>query len=202
MRELEIKRELVKHLINSSKIDAISIEFPFHFGRRRADLICLDGKVTTGFEIKSAYDRTDGLVEQLSSYTKIFDYVYVVCDKKNLSRIREIVPTRIGILTCSENGIKKIRTAHQIKNFDAIATLDALPIHTLQKVFRRSAKSKLELCREINKDTNKEKIKEAFVNYVAKRFGAQTSLFQRETTSSITLDDVFSLGLTTKNLNG
>ena len=201
MRELEIKRELVKYLIEGSTIDAISIEFPFHFGRRRADLICLQGNITTGFEIKSAYDRIDGLAEQLISYAKIFDFVYVVCDEKNLKKIRSRIPTRIGILTCSATGIIKIRSARQIKTLDSIATLDAMPIESLRKTFRYSAASKIELCEKIKKEITKEEIKIAFTNYIANRFGAQTSLFQRETTSSITLDDVFSLGLTTKNLD-
>lgn len=200
MRELEIKRALLEYLIKDRATEAISTEFSFHFGRRRADLICVQGGKVFGFEIKSAYDRIDRLPVQLESYEQLFDYVYVVCDKKHLAPVRELAPRKIGIYVCSDSGVKQIRAAALIKKFDVLVTLDALPIDSLRKVFNFSARSKFELCEKINSTCKKNDVKIAFRKYIVDRYRSQTATFQNEIATVVTLDDVFSLGLPTNKL--
>ncbi|MDT9630036.1 sce7726 family protein [Pseudomonas sp. JV449] len=200
MKELEIKRALLEHLINDSTTEAISTEFPFHFGRRRADLICVQEGEVFGYEIKSAYDRIDRLPVQLESYEQLFDYVYVVCDKKHLASIRKLAPEKVGIYICSEEGVRRVRAARLIRKFDTLITLDALPIESLRKEFKLSGKSKFELCTKIKSAHKKENIKKAFRKYIVDRYGSRTITFQNEITAIVTLDDVFSLSLPANKL--
>jgi hypothetical protein len=201
MKEIEIKKALAAYFLNIKATEAIFFEYSFHFGRRRADLIRAENGMIEGYEIKSAYDRTDRLAGQLNSYTMLFDYVYVVCDKSNLSSIRKLTPERIGIYLCTADGLKRIRSARQIKNFDPIVSLDALPIDALRKEFKITGKSKLEICEKIATRYKKEEIKNLFRRHIIQKYGAQTTHLQAETSTTITLDDIFSLSLVPNKLD-
>lgn len=200
MREIDIKRMFAYQLLKKDSTEAIFFEYPFHFGRRRADVICAEEGMIVGYEIKSAFDRIDRLESQLNSYAQLFDYVYVVCDSKHLSSIRKITPERIGIYQCTSTGVKRIRKAKQIKNFDTITTLDAIPIDTLRREFKATGKSKLEICKAISETKKREDIKHLFRNYIIHKYGTQTSHFKSELSESLTLDDVYSLSLAPNRL--
>jgi hypothetical protein len=200
MREFDIKRMFAYHLLKKDSTDVIFFEYPFHFGRRRADIICAEEGMIIGYEIKSAFDRTDRLEDQLKSYTQLFDYVYVICDSKHLNTIREITPERVGIYQCTPKGLKRIRKAKQIKNFDSITTLDAMPMDTLRREFKTTGKSKLEICKEISKTHKREDIKQLFRKYIIQKYGIQTAHFKSELSETLTLDDVYSLSLAPNKL--
>lgn len=200
MREIDIKRMLAYHLLKKDTTDVIFFEYPFHFGRRRADLICAEEGMIVGYEIKSAFDRIDRLTDQLQSYAQLFDYVYVVCDSKHLSSVRKLAPERIGIYLCTSTGLQRIRKARQIKNFDSITTLDAIPMDCLRKEFKVTEKSKLETCEKISLTQKRENIKLFFRRYIIHKYGAQTAHLQSELSDTITLDDIYSLSLAPNKL--
>lgn len=200
MKEIDIKRMLGYHLIKEDTTQAIFYEYSFHFGRRRADLISAEDGMIVGYEIKSAFDRIDRLADQLNSYTKLFDFVYVVCDSKNINAIRKLTPDRIGIYVCGPTGMRKIRKAKKIRNFDCITTLDAVPIDSLRRTFKTTGRSKLEICENISKSNNRESIKTFFRDYIIQKYGAQTAHIQGELSGSIMLDDVYSLSLAPNKL--
>ncbi|MNJ42192.1 hypothetical protein D3C77_371490 [compost metagenome] len=200
MRETDIKRVLAYHLLKKEATDVVFFEYPFHFGRRRADLICAEEGMIAGYEIKSAFDRIDRLESHIQSYAQIFDYVYVVCDSRHLESIRRITPERIGIYLCTPAGLRKIRKAREIKNFNSITTLDAIPMGDLRKEFKISGKSKLELCEKISKAQKREDIKNFFRRYIIKKYGAQTAHIKSELSNTISLDDIYSLSLAPNKL--
>ncbi|WP_406820694.1 sce7726 family protein [Pseudomonas sp. KnCO4] len=201
MKEIDIKRTLSHYLLKQGTTDVVFFEYPFHFGRRRADIISSDHGMITGYEIKSVNDRIDRLSEQLDSYTLLFDYVYVVCDSKHLSAIRKIIPNRVGIYLCADSGLSKIRKAKQIKNFDSVVTLDAMPIEALRKEFKSTGKSKLEICKSIAQGYKREHIKETYRKFIFHKYGAQTAHLKNETSDLLTLDDVYSLSLAPNRLD-
>lgn len=201
MKEIDIKRMFAYYLLKKDSTDVIFFEYPFHFGRRRADIICAEEGLITGYEIKSAFDRIDRLEDQLKSYTQLFDFVYVICDTKHLSTIRKITPDRVGIYQCAPTGLKKIRKAKLIKNFDSITTLDAIPMDALRKNFKTIGKSKLEICKEISQTQKREDIKHLFRNYITHKYGIQTAHFKTELSEILTLDDVYSLSLAPNTLD-
>lgn len=200
MKELDIKRMFAYQALKKDKTEVIFFEYPFHFGRRRADIICVENGMIVGYEIKSAFDRIDRLEDQLESYTQLFDFVYVICDSKHINAIRKTIPTRIGIYECGAHGVKRLRKAGQIKNFDTITTLDAIPIDALRKKFKILGKSKLEICDNISKIENRFDIKKYFREYIIQKYSHQTSHFKNEITDIITLDDIYALSLSPNKL--
>lgn len=201
MKEAEIKRIAAYHLLKLEGTEVVFFEYPFHFGRRRADIISAEDGMIIGYEIKSAYDRIDRLAEQLKSYEQLFDYVYIVCDSKHITAIRKIAPERVGIYLCSSNGLKRLRKAKQIKNFNSVVTLDATPIEALRREFKVVEKSKLETCEAISRKYKRENIKYFFRKHIIQKYGGQTNHIKTEISELLTLDDVFSLSLAPNRLN-
>jgi len=83
----------------------------FRVGRNKADCVILNGS-STCYEIKSDFDNLDRLPEQLTSYKKLFDKVYVVVGKLHLSKVLSSCETDVGILELtSRKNLRIIREA-------------------------------------------------------------------------------------------
>ncbi|MDA8483663.1 sce7726 family protein [Pseudomonas resinovorans] len=193
MRELDIKRLLIQKLTEEESINSLASEFPFDFGQRRADLVSISNNEVSGYEIKSYFDKLTNLPAQLSSYLSIFDYVYVVCDERHLSKVREIAPPKVGIYVCRDRNIICKRKAKKNNKLNSLVLLDAIPTPSLRKLFNVSAKSKLELCQVISQSSKIEKIRESFLTHLQQKYSVQTKLFQRDASNLVTLDDIHSL---------
>lgn len=77
----------------------------------KADVVILNG-TSTVYEIKSDVDTLARTPSQVSSYQKLFEYVYVVCNAKNAERLDGLVPNSVGILKLGDDlSIQTIRDA-------------------------------------------------------------------------------------------
>lgn len=73
------------------------------------DMAVINGSLH-GFEIKSAVDTLRRLPNQISSYTKIFDFLTIVTEDKHSEKILGILPDWVGLSVCYEkNGVTKIK---------------------------------------------------------------------------------------------
>lgn len=193
MKEIELKREVVKEIVAAGDFSLIASEFVFEFGRRRADLLCLSRGEVYGYEIKSASDNLDKLPDQIVSYMRLFDYVYVVCDESHLRRVREIVPGRVGIYSSRFDSFRRIRKAKKISKFDKVIMLDVLPKGRLSSLFGGGRLSKYDACVAAAIENSPMVIRAALIDYLGERYGRQTELFKREVSSVVTLDDMRTL---------
>lgn len=200
VREPEIQKALLQVLIQEENPDALAIEFPFDFGRRRADAICIANNQLSGYEIKSIFDRVDRLPDQIESYKKLFDFVYVVCDKHHYRKINKLISKSTGIYIFNDGIITKKRSAKNIRNTDIMTTLDAIPMQQLRIDFKLTANSKLELCKKIKDSHSRELIREKIKNYISNKYAPQTTTFRSEASQVLTLDDILSLTLNPQKL--
>lgn len=116
MLEIRIKAILVDYLIKSTveKDFVIATELPFSSGRRKADIIMIS-KDTCAFEIKSARDNYDRLIDQAKDYVRTFDYSYLIVETPLTKQNMEKLPPRMGVITLNENlEFKKIKTAKRV----------------------------------------------------------------------------------------
>jgi hypothetical protein len=79
----------------------------------KIDVAIFNG-TSTAYEIKSEFDTTDRLNNQLNNYLKMFDKVYVVTDKKKEHEIIKKISPKIGVIVlnekCSLVTIKKAKS--------------------------------------------------------------------------------------------
>lgn len=86
----------------------------FRVGTNKADCVILNG-ISTCYEIKTEFDTLNRLPEQLSSYTKIFDKVFVISANKHLDKICALLPENVGLLELTKKGaIKEVIKANML----------------------------------------------------------------------------------------
>ena len=78
-----------------SKSKAISFE-EFPIGESRIDLASINGK-SIAYEIKTEFDNYKKLKRQINDYSKAFEYIYVICPKENIEKIKKEIPNFCGI---------------------------------------------------------------------------------------------------------
>ena len=112
---------IIKNLYNSKSI--YFDEYPI--GDVRADIISINGHITV-YEIKTEYDNTKRLANQLENYLQYFEYVYIICDEKKVSKIIDMIPDDCGIYTYKKriNGrFTKIKNASRSRYLNKKAIL-------------------------------------------------------------------------------
>lgn len=86
-----------KILLNRHSLNTSQILTEFRVGRRKADVVLLNG-VSTVYEIKSQYDSFARLEKQIQAYFEIFDYINVITSPSQAKKLDSILPDKAGIL--------------------------------------------------------------------------------------------------------
>lgn len=114
IRELLRSTEL-SHFIQDP-FSRVVEEFSLPVAKARIDIAVVNGALH-GYEIKSASDNLKRLPSQIEAYTKVFDFISVVTEKRYLNHIVNEFPKWIGVIECDEssNSVKQIRRPKQNK---------------------------------------------------------------------------------------
>jgi hypothetical protein len=105
-------------------------ELGLRHGKCRADIAIINGSLT-GYEIKSDQDSLDRLVEQVRTYSAVFDRALVITGAKHQARVLSLLPKWWGVIVCHQGtrgGIRfeTWRTAVRNINVDPIAIAQLL----------------------------------------------------------------------------
>ncbi|MDT7806719.1 MAG: hypothetical protein QOJ70_532 [Acidobacteriota bacterium] len=95
----------------------------FRVGTSKADVVILNG-TSSVYEIKTELDSLDRLNDQIASYLKAFDNIYVVTHESQLKKIQRNLSEEIGvILLTQEYTLETLREAPPNKHKVEAATL-------------------------------------------------------------------------------
>ncbi|MDX6153716.1 sce7726 family protein [Marinococcus sp. PL1-022] len=96
--EQKLKYELTKRYINrDSEISAYEI----NVNKSRLDVGRINGK-SYAYEIKTELDSLEKLEKQVSDYSEVFEYTYVVVHPCHFKKVMNIVPEHCGVITYRE----------------------------------------------------------------------------------------------------
>lgn len=143
MRDLDIRRALRSALTLHYQHDAetrIVEEMGIWSGSVRIDLVAINCTLH-GYELKSARDTLARLPAQATLYNKIFDYMTIVCAKRHLQAMLNVVPDWWGIIIACPRPpatIALCRVRSPLRN----ASLDA--VHLARLLWRSEALALLE----------------------------------------------------------
>ncbi len=86
-----------KILMGRHSLKSSVILSEFRVGKNKDDLVLING-CSTCYEIKTEYDSLIRLEDQLSSYTKLFNKVFVVCASKMITDVLHLIPLNVGVI--------------------------------------------------------------------------------------------------------
>lgn len=92
---------LKNHSLNSSALVS-----EIRSGSSRADIVIFNG-TSNVYEIKTDIDSYERLPDQISSYRKMFDKIYVVTSENEKEKASDIVDTDIGLISLDGDGSLK-----------------------------------------------------------------------------------------------
>lgn len=87
----------IKALMRDKLLKDKEVVFEYPVGRSRVDIACVGDELIC-YEIKTKYDNLNRLYKQLYDYSKVFEYIYVVCHKDKLNGVLTGIPEYCGII--------------------------------------------------------------------------------------------------------
>lgn len=117
IREILKRTELNCYINDNDTIVVDELILPI--AKARIDIAVVNGSFY-GFEIKGSGDSLARLDNQIRSYTKIFDYLSIVTEKKYTKKILEKYPKWIGVIECcdSEKSLRYFRRPKRNKKIE------------------------------------------------------------------------------------
>lgn len=198
MNELDFKIPLTTYFAGD-KSAALNFEFPFDFNRRRCDLLVSTCDSLIGVEIKSDLDNLDRLEDQLNSYYKCFNQIYVACGTKHYKKIRQM-KGRFGIILISDGTLTVKRKAKIIKSLALIPILDMCDKISLEKLSNLKYQNKSDLIMSIINNFSKEEIYRIYHLSIHEKVSRVYNAFLSEKGDVITSEDITLLSLKSMNL--
>lgn len=185
-----LKTILIDYWVEKYKPELIINEFPFLKGDRRADLVFIQNNNLVGLEIKSELDSLKNLNIQIDNYIKVFDFVYILIDKKFLkSKEIKLLNKNVGIIIYNNNLIVK-RHAKNIKKFKKEDLISLLWRKDLDKLSNKKYICLEDLKKEICKNYKIQEIKQQITIALKERYGITFNSFLRDRGNFTTIDDL------------
>mgnify|MGYP000538919415 CR=1 FL=1 len=184
-------------VMNAEAIKTILIDFLIS----QNDSIILGSEVTYGskkqvvkisaFEIKADRDDVRRLDNQINEYKKIFDYIYVVCTKKQLYKVQEKTDKTIGIfLIDDEERINIKRKALRQRNADKRSILETVNANYLKRTFNLNRRVTANEARDLLTNKNAKELKNTLYTYLETFLSKKFSLFLSEKGINTHIDDL------------
>ncbi|WP_024834757.1 sce7726 family protein [Ruminiclostridium josui] len=163
-----VKYYLTKEFINNDNEVCL---YEFNVGNSRLDFGRINGR-SYAYEIKTELDNTNRLLDQLSDYINVFEFINVVIHEKHLSKIKSLIPRNVGIIqyTFNENGMAfdSIRKPKENKNMKKLSQLEIMNTDDLDYIIKKIInvsqvpRFKSEKLKFVNKHFNKYQFNDVF----------------------------------------
>ncbi|WP_198040730.1 sce7726 family protein [Phaeobacter inhibens] len=199
--ETDVRVALVRHLVakNSSSRCIYATEAKYGASERRADVLTLNN-TSHAFEIKSDYDSTARLTEQLTDYLGTFDYVTVVTTPTHIKKVRGISSSKVGLWLFSSGRINEVRSPRPNRRLSKLHLASSISKDQLLEAMphlKRNA-SIDEARHEAAQKLNTKALRNLFIEGLIQRFSKTSEQFLRETDSQIEMEDLSLLRRTSR----
>lgn len=127
-----------KILLGRHSLNTSTLLTEFRVGKSKADIVILNG-TSSVYEIKSEFDTTERIEEQMRSYEKVFDFINIVTHESHLEKIDRIIKPKVGIFLLTKNlTLKTIRkpTSNKV-NVEPKCIFDSLRKNEYCEIIRK-----------------------------------------------------------------
>ncbi|QWA11099.1 sce7726 family protein [Sodalis ligni] len=125
--EYYYKNLIAKKIFLKNHIDSnATVVSELRVGNNKADLVIVNGH-SVCYEIKTERDTLKRLPDQIKTFDKIFDRVYVVCSQNHIKNVLKITPENVGVFELSQKGaLKEIKKASNNLGIDRSLMISSL----------------------------------------------------------------------------
>ena len=186
-----IKTILIDFLISQNDSIILGSEVTYGSKKQVVDIMQLSENKISAFEIKADRDDVRRLDNQINEYKKIFDYIYVVCTKKQLYKVQEKTDKTIGIfLIDDEERINIKRKALRQRNADKRSILETVNANHLKRTFNLNRRVTANEARDLLTNKNAKELKNTLYTYLETFLSKKFSLFLSEKGINTHIDDL------------
>lgn len=196
LAEGDLRVALARLLVaeNRARNVIFAIEARYGFKDRRADFVMLN-EYSHAFEIKSDFDTVARLEEQTFEYVSTFDFLTIVTTELHLSKVRSIVPQKVGLIVFRGGELKRVRSAQQNKRLSKHHLVASISKSTLTQHLTAAQKksSRRELEGFFVTALKTSELRRLFLTELQSRFAETSNQFFSETDDDIREEDLLLL---------
>jgi hypothetical protein len=162
-------------LLSRDNNGTIGYEVMYGSSRRVADMVFISKGHSYAIEIKSEFDTTTRLENQLQEYQSLFDYVLIFIAPKHLGAINAILPEYVGLYSISNVGIQKKRREKLNRYVQKFEMLISIPSAAVKNKFSIKGKLTSDEIRSVAMKKSYKSIHDYFINYYIEKLSARKS---------------------------
>lgn len=159
-----LKESITAYLVSRDPFGIIGFEVMYGSSRRVADMVFISKGHSYAIEIKSEFDSTARLEEQLKDYQTLFDYIIIFTAPNHINRINATISDFVGLYSINKFGIQKLRREKINRHVQKSEMLISIPSAAVKNDF--SVKGKLS-SDEIRSVVLRKSIKEIHSYFIA-----------------------------------
>lgn len=164
----------------------VTAAFEMKVNSSRIDFITINGD-TKSFEIKSNVDNLSKLEKQVSDYSKVFEYNYIVIDECHFKKSLNLIPEHYGIYLMEDGKLVRKKNANKNTFLEPIEQLKLLTKKELVQNFKYD-NSSLE---NINAKYTNRAINEGFKKVLKNRYQRKWAFLKQNITNIYAIDYQF-----------
>lgn len=168
-----LKEMITTFLLSRDNNGTIGYEVMYGSSRRVADMVFISKGHSYAIEIKSEFDTTTRLENQLQEYQSLFDYVLIFIAPKHLGAINAILPEYVGLYCISNVGIQKKRREKLNRYVQKFEMLISIPSAAVKNKFSIKGKLTSDEIRSVAMKKSYKSIHDYFINYYIEKLSAR-----------------------------
>ena len=170
-----LKEMITTFLLSRDNNGTIGYEVMYGSSRRVADMVFISKGHSYAIEIKSEFDTTTRLENQLQEYQSLFDYVLIFIAPKHLGAINAILPEYVGLYSISNVGIQRKRREKLNRYVQKFEMLISIPSAAVKNKFSIKGKLTSDEIRSVAMKKSYKSIHDYFINYYIEKLSARKS---------------------------
>lgn len=176
-----LKEIITSFLLSRDKNGIIGYEVMYGSSRCVADMIFISKGHSYAIEIKSEFDTTNRLENQLHEYYSLFDYVLVFTAPNHLKAIKAVIPDYVGLYCISEQGIQKIEREKLNRHIQKFEMLISIPSVAIKNKFSIKGKLTSDEIRLVAMRKSYKSIHDFFICYYMEKLSTRKSINNTKT---------------------
>lgn len=171
-----LKEMITSYLLSRDNDGTIGYEVMYGSSRCVADMVFISKGHSYAIEIKSEFDTTVRLENQLKEYMLLFDYILIFTAPNHLEAIKAVLPEYAGLYCISKTGILKKQREKINRHVLKSEMLISIPSVAVKNKFSIKGKLTSDEIRSVVIKKSYKIIHNYFISYYKEKLSARKSI--------------------------